>query len=162
MINLIVINFASAAILTISWQPDAIAAKGSRPMKFWFTRKAPKVVYDGKAPYDATVEQVLRVAREVNTAPTETDGEVFDLIEALHQESAAPPASFAPAPFAPAPFAPGRPTVSRAAREEMERRVASYRAFQIRLNEEREARIRLTMDNVRATLKQSAQDSSPR
>lgn len=130
-------------------------------MKFWFTRKAPKDIYDGKAPYDATVEQVLRVAREVNTAPAEADGEVFDLIKALHQEPAAPPAPVTPA-FTPAPFTSERPTASSSAREEIERRVADYRAFQIRLNEEREARIRRTMDDVRAQLKQSAQDSSLR
>ncbi len=51
------------------------------------------------------------------------------------------------------------PTVSRATREEMERRLASYRAFQMRLNEEREARIRRTMDDVRAQLKQSQNSS---
>jgi hypothetical protein len=40
-------------------------------------------------------------------------------------------------------------------RQEMERRIADYRAFQMKLNDEREARIRRTMDDVRASLKQS-------
>jgi hypothetical protein len=43
----------------------------------------------------------------------------------------------------------------------MERRIADYRAFQIKLNEEREARIRRTMDEVRASLKQSSTPKPP-
>jgi hypothetical protein len=127
-----------------------MAAKGGA-MKFWFTKKTPKDVYDVKAPFDATVEQALRVAQEVNTAPVETDREVFDFIKAFQ----AAPAGREPAPpqHVPSASALPRPTVSRAARDEMDRRVASYRAFQMRLNEEREARIRRTMDGVRAQLK---------
>lgn len=131
-------------------------------MKFWFTKKAPKQVYDGKAPYDATVEQVLRVAREVNTAPAEADRDVFDFVKALgpqtEQEVTAEPAGVQALSASALP----RPTVSRATRQEMERRVANYRAFQMKLNEEREARIRRTMDDIRTGLKQSAQDPSRR
>jgi hypothetical protein len=126
-------------------------------MKFWFTRKNPKDVYDAKAPFDATVEQALRVAQEVNAAPTEADRDVFDFAKAFTTAPvAAKPEPQIPAlPDVSASSLP-RPTVSRAARDEMDRRIASYRAFQLRLNEEREARIRQTMDGVRAQLKQSA------
>jgi hypothetical protein len=142
-------------------------------MKFWFTKKTPKEAYDGKAPYDATVEQVLRVAREVNSAPAETALDIFDFEKALRpnaeQDETPPPTSAQPTTAPPALTQPAsaqtasilaRPTVSRATREEMERRKASFRAFQIRLNDEREARIRRTMDDVRARLKQSDQDST--
>ncbi len=122
-------------------------------MKFWFTRKTPKDVYDGKAPYDATVEQALRVAREVSSAPVEADREIFDFVRAFQ---AAPE----PVPQVPAASSLPRPTVSRAARDEMDRRVANFHAFQMKLNEEREARIRRTMDDVRAQLKQSAAPDS--
>jgi hypothetical protein len=130
-------------------------------MKFWFTKKTPKDAYDGKAPYDATVEQVLRVAQEVSAAPAETERETFDfatafLIKAEPVQPAAPAATDEAAPFALS-----RPTVSRAARQEIERRVADYRAFQIKLNDEREARIRRTMDDVRAKLKQLAAQKPP-
>jgi hypothetical protein len=129
-------------------------------MKFWFTKKTPKDLYDGKAPYDATVEQVLRVAREVNAEPADAEREAFDFAKALHadvqQDTTVAPATLPAAP------ALARPTVSRAAREEIERRVASYRAFQMKLNDEREARIRRTMDEVRAKLKQSASDTTLR
>jgi hypothetical protein len=130
-------------------------------MKFWFTKKTPKDAYDGKAPYDATVEQVLRVAQEVSAAPAETERETFDfgtafLTKAEPVQPAAPAATDEPAPFALS-----RPTVSRAARQEIERRVADYRAFQIKLNDEREARIRRTMDDVRAKLKQLAAQKPP-
>lgn len=130
-------------------------------MKFWFTKRTPKDVYDGKAPFDATVEQVLRAVQEVNAAPVETEREDFDFAKALRPQPASAPATYAAA-LTPAASPPGRPAVSRATREEMERRIADYRAFQIRLNEEREARIRRTMDDVRAQLKRAAQDSSPR
>jgi hypothetical protein len=43
----------------------------------------------------------------------------------------------------------------------MERRLANYRAFQKKLNDEREERIRRTMDDVRAKLKQSAAQHPP-
>jgi hypothetical protein len=125
-------------------------------MKFWFTKKSPKDAYDGKAPYDATVEQVLRVAQEVNAAPAETERDAFDFAKAfLTKVEPVQPAAPA-ATDEQAPFALSRPTVSRATRQEMERRIADYRAFQMKLNDEREARIRRTMDDVRAKLKQSA------
>jgi hypothetical protein len=125
-------------------------------MKFWFTKKTPKDAYDGKAPYDATVEQVLRVAQEVNAAPPEADREIFDFAKAFRVK-AKPVAPAEPSPVEePAIPTLSAPRVSRAAREEMERRIASYRAFQMKLNDEREARIRRTMDDVRAKLKQSA------
>ncbi|MDQ8730849.1 hypothetical protein [Bradyrhizobium sp. LHD-71] len=136
-------------------------------MKFWFTKKSPQDAFDVKAPYDATVEQTLRVAQEVNAAPVEAERELFDFAEAFRPKAAPAPM---PAPTAPPPQRPSatpppttgrsRPTVSRAAREEMERRIANYRAFQIKLNEEREARIRRTMDDVRARLKQSSVQNS--
>jgi hypothetical protein len=137
-------------------------------MKFWFAKKTPRETYDGKAPYDATVEQVLRVAREVSTAPAEAEREVFDFGKAMHP-SVAPAAPKAPVtPAAPAATNEAfsvpttRTTISRAERAMMERRVADYRAFQMKLNEEREARIRRTMDNLRAKLQQSVQDNPPR
>ena len=129
-------------------------------MKFWFTKKTPKDVYDGKAPYDATVEQALRVAQEVSAAPAEADREIFDFVKALRPDAvqnAMPKLAAVPQPSV---SALSRPTVSRVERAEMERRIANYRAFQTKLNDEREARIRRTMDDVRAKLKQSAQDSS--
>lgn len=130
-------------------------------MKFWFTKKTPKDAYDGKAPYDATVEQVLRVAQEVSAAPAETERETFDFAKAfLTRPEPVQPAAPA-ATDEPAPFALSRPTVSRAERQEIERRVADYRAFQIKLNDEREARIRRTMDDVRAKLKQLAAPKPP-
>jgi hypothetical protein len=132
-------------------------------MKFWFTKKSPKEQYEGKAPFDATVEQVLLVAREVNSAPTETDPDIFDFEKALRpnaEQDATPQPASTETASAQTAFTLPRPTISRATREEMERRKASFRAFQVRLNEEREARIRRTMDDVRAGLKQSAQDST--
>ena len=130
-------------------------------MKFWFAKKTPKDAYDGKAPYDATVEQVLRVAQEVSAAPAETERETFDFAKAFltKPEPVQPPAPAATDEQP--PFALSRPTVSRAVRQEMERRIADYRAFQIKLNDEREARIRRTMDDVRAKLKQSAPQKPP-
>jgi hypothetical protein len=124
-------------------------------MKFWFTKKTPKDMYDGKAPYDATVEQVLRVAQEVSAAPAETERETFDFAKAFRAKAEpSRPAGILSLDTSAA--SPAQPRVSRAAREEMERRIASYRAFQMKLNDEREARIRRTMDDVRAKLKQSA------
>src|SRR5690349_14634537 len=79
------INLAKTPILTTSWQPDAMAAKGPA-MKLWFTKKTPKDIYDGKAPYDATVEQVLRVAREVNATPAEAERDSFDFSQAFRAE----------------------------------------------------------------------------
>jgi hypothetical protein len=125
-------------------------------MKFWFTKKTPKDVYDGKAPYDATVEQALRVAREVSAAPAEAEREVFDFVKALRPQVEPSPVAV---PVTRDPLSLTKPTVSRATRDEMERRLASYRAFQMKLNEEREARIRRTMDDVRAQLKQSQNPS---
>jgi hypothetical protein len=129
-------------------------------MKFWFTKKTPKDLYDGKAPYDATVEQVLRVAQEVSTTPAETEREVFDFAKAfrVRTEPVTPPLS---TPLNDAPYSPAVPKVSRAVREEMERRLANYRAFQKKLNDDREERIRRTMDDVRAKLKQSAAQHPP-
>jgi hypothetical protein len=126
-------------------------------MKFWFTKKSPKDLYDVKPPFDATVEQALRVAQEVNAAPVEADREVFDFVKAFRTEPvAAQPVPQVPAiPVISAAALP-RPTVSRAERADMERRIANYRAFQMKLNEEREARIRRTMEGVRTQLKQSA------
>jgi hypothetical protein len=125
-------------------------------MKLWFTKKAPKDVYEGKAPYDATVEQALRVAREVSAEPAEAERDVFDFVEVLRPQADARPLAES---VTRDPFPLTKPTVSRATREEMERRLASYRAFQMKLNEEREARIRRTMDDVRAQLKQSQNSS---
>jgi hypothetical protein len=124
-------------------------------MKFWFTKKTPKDMYDGKAPYDATVEQVLRVAQEVRAAPAEPEREVFDFAKAFRAKAEPVPPTSLSSFDAPA-AALTQPRVSRAEREEMERRIANYRAFQKKLNDEREARIRRTMDDVRAKLKQSA------
>jgi hypothetical protein len=135
--------------------------KGLGAMKFWFTKKSSTDAHDGKAPYDATVEQVLRVAQEVNAAPAETDREVFDFAEAFRTKSE-PVLPADPAPVEEqTTFELSRPMVSRATREEMERRIAAYRAFQMKLNEEREARIRRTMDDVRAKLQQSAAPKPP-
>ncbi len=125
-------------------------------MKFWFSKKTPKDVYDVTAPYDATVEQALRVAQEGNAAPVEADRDIFDFAKALLPKSEH---GLAVEPIAP-PTALARPLVSRGERAEMERRVANYRAFQMKLNDEREARIRRTMDDVRAKLKQSATPNS--
>jgi hypothetical protein len=125
-------------------------------MKFWFTKKTPKDVYGGKAPYDATVEQALLVAREVSSAPAETERDVFDIAKALRPQAEQGPVA---EPVTRDPLSLTKPSVSRATREEMERRLASYRAFQMKLNEEREARIRRTMDDVRAKLKQSQNSS---
>jgi hypothetical protein len=130
-------------------------------MKFWFTKKTPKEAYDGKAPYDATVEQVLRVAQEVSAAPAETAPEIFDFANTFRPrtEPALPTEPAAVNEQAPSTLS--RPTVSRTERQEMERRVADYRAFQVRLNEEREARIRRTMDEVRENLKQMGTAKPP-
>lgn len=129
-------------------------------MKFWFTKKTPKDVYDGKAPYDATVERVLRVVQEVRSTPAEADRDVFDFGEAMRPNAEqSPTAQPDPAPT-PYVFAPAPPMVSRTERDEMERRVASYRAFQMKLNDDREARIRRTMEDIRAGLKRSAPDST--
>jgi hypothetical protein len=126
-------------------------------MKFWFSKKTPKDVYDVKAPYDAAVELALRVAQEVNAAAPDADRDVFDFAKALRPKSEPDlsPELIAPPQELPALATP-RPMVSRAAREEMEHRIANYRAFQKKLNDDREARIRRTMDDVRAKLKQSA------
>ena len=141
-------------------------------MKFWFAnKKSPKEVYDGKAPYDATVEQALRVAREVSTAPAEVEREVFDFGKAMRPSVATSSPNVVPTPAPPAAPATTteafsvpttRTAISRAERAEMERRVADYRAFQMKRNEEREARVRRTMDNLRAKLQQSVQDNPPR
>ena len=125
-------------------------------MKLWFAKQTPKDVYDVRAPYDATVEQALRVAQELNAAPVEADRDIFDFAKALRPKSEH---DLAVEPIAP-PTALTRPMVSRAERDEMERRVANYRAFQMKLNDEREARIRRMMDDVRAKLKQSATPNS--
>jgi len=135
-------------------------------MKFWFTKKTPKDLYDGKAPYDATVEQVLRVAQEVSTTPAETEREVFDFDKAFRVKTE-PAVPLLPAPLNDVPLdhvpvhSPATPKVSRAVREEMERRLANYRAFQKKLNDDREERIRRTMDDVRAKLKDSAAQHPP-
>jgi len=129
-------------------------------MKFWFTKKTPKELYDGKAPYDATVEQVLRVAQEVSATPAETERDDFDFAKAFRVK-AEPAAPVLGAPLSDAPYSPAVPKVSRAVREEMERRLSNYRAFQKKLNDEREERIRRTMDDVRAKLKQSAAQHPP-
>ena len=140
------------AIMTASFN-----GRKGRAMKFWFTKKSPKDMYDVKAPFDATVEQALRVAQEVNAAPAEADREVFDFVKALKRDVIAAQAEpQVPAiPVISATALP-RPMVSRTERADIERRIANYRAFQMKLNEEREARIRRTMDSVRAQLKQSA------
>ena len=131
-------------------------------MKFWFTKKTPKDLYDGKAPYDATVEQVLRVAQEVSTTPAESERDTFDFAKAFRTKAEpAPPVAAPPLDaFAP-PAELKKPKVSRATRDDMERRIANYRAFQMKLNDEREARIRQTMDDLRAKLKQSAAQNPP-
>ena len=124
-------------------------------MKLWFTRKTPKDAYDVKAPYDATVEQMLRVAQEVNATPIEVDREIFDFARTFRNGAGlAQAAGPAEPPSVPPAGVTSPPKVSRAMREEMERRVANYRSFQIKLNDAREARIRRTMDEVRAKLSQ--------
>ena len=121
-------------------------------MKSWFSKKMPKDADQGGSPYDATIERVLQMAREVNAAPAEAEAEVFDFPKALPPKT--PPARVQAPAAATAPVKP--PTsIANATREDMERRIANYRAFQLKLNEEREARIRRTMDDVRAMLRQS-------
>ena len=93
-------------------------------MKFWFTKKTPKDMYDGKAPYDATVEQVLRVAQEVRAAPAEAEREVFDFAKAFRAKAEPVPPTSLSSFDAPA-AALTQPRVSRAEREEMERRIAN-------------------------------------
>ena len=130
-------------------------------MKFWFNKKTPREVYDGKAPYDATVEQVLRAVQEVRAAPAEAEREVFDFDKAMRPKitPTAPVVAPAPAP-AVSPSSPARPAEG-GERALMRRRLDNYRAFQMKLNEEREARIRRTMDNLRAKLQQSMKDNPP-
>src|SRR5438045_5826266 len=100
-------------------------------MKFWFTKKTPKDLYDGKAPYDATVEQVLRVAQEVSATPAESDRDTFDFAKAFRTKAEpAPPAAASPLDAFALPPELKKPKVSRATRDEMERRIANYRAFQ--------------------------------
>lgn len=131
-------------------------------MKFWFNKKTPREVYDGKAPYDATVEQVLRAVQEVRAAPAESEREVFDFDKAM-RPNATPPAPVAAPATAPevAPSSQARPAAMGGERALMRRRLDNYRAFQMKLNEEREARIRRTMDNLRAKLQQSVKDNPP-
>lgn len=127
-------------------------------MKFWFSKKG------SKAPYDATVEQTLLFVQEVNAASGESESPFPDLATALRQpEHAAPtprPQLLQVPPPAQAP-APRQSAASKSMREELQRRSANYRAFQMKLNEEREARIRKTMDDVRASLQSSAPSSRP-
>lgn len=124
-------------------------------MKFWFSRKS------SKAPYDATVEQTLRFAQEVNSAPLPSEASFADLASAMRKaEPGTPRPSLSP----PQPASPASkmtpPSASNSMREELERRTANYRAFQMKLNEEREERMRKTMADVRTSLQQSAAQNS--
>lgn len=126
-------------------------------MKFWFSKKS------SKAPYDATVEQTLLFVQEVNAASEETESQLPDLATALRQPEHTAPTprpQLLQVPPAPTP-APGQSAVSKSMRDELQRRSANYRAFQMKLNEEREARIRKTMDGVRASLQASPSSSRP-
>lgn len=128
-------------------------------MKFWFSKKS------SKAPYDATVEQTLLFVQEVNATSSESESQLPDLATALRQPEHAAPAprpqllQVSPPP-AQAP-APRQSAASKSMREELQRRSANYRAFQMKLNEEREERIRKTMNDVRASLQSSAPVSRP-
>jgi hypothetical protein len=128
-------------------------------MKFWFSKKS------SKAPYDATVEQTLLFAQEVNATALPSETDFADLASALRQpEHVTPRPQPQPIPASqPAAAAPKvRPSASNSMRDELERRSANYRAFQLKLNEEREARIAKTMADVRASLQQAtAQKSRP-
>ncbi len=128
-------------------------------MKFWFSKKS------SKAPYDATVEQTLLFVQEVNAASEQNESQLPDLASALRQpEHAAPPARpqlLKVPPAAVQPPIPRQSAASNTMREELQRRSANYRAFQMKLNEEREERIRKTMSDVRASLQSSAPSSRP-
>lgn len=127
-------------------------------MKFWFSKKS------SKAPYDATVEQTLLFVQEVNAASEESESPLPDLATALRQPEHAvptPPQLLQAPPTAAQTPAPRRTAASNSMREELQRRSANYRAFQMRLNEEREERIRKTMSDVRASLQSSAPSSRP-
>lgn len=127
-------------------------------MKFWFSRKS------SKAPYDATVEQTLRFAQEVNSTPSPSEASFADLASALRKAEPGTPRPQSLAPPQPAPPASKMtpPSASNSMREELERRTANYRAFQMKLNAEREERMRKTMADVRTSLQQStAQNSRP-
>lgn len=130
-------------------------------MKFWFMRKSPKATYDGQAPYDATVEQVLRVAREMSTEPSDPEHGTFDFAEAFQANAPQTDPSRREPEMEDTPIAIAPPKVSNAAREEIKRRVENYREFQIKLNEEREARIRRTMEDVRDKLNRPAIQKPP-
>lgn len=128
-------------------------------MKFWFSKKS------SKAPYDATVEQTLLFVQEVNAAPEEAESQLPDLATALRQpEHAAPaprPQLLQVPPAAVQTPAPRQSAASKSMRDELQRRSANYRAFQMKLNEEREARMRKTMDGVRASLQTAASSTRP-
>jgi hypothetical protein len=126
-----------------------------RTMKFWFSRKS------GKAPYDATVEQTLLFAQEVNATSEDANEALLDLATALRQPEHAAPAPQAVQRAKPVPAPLRRAAGSSAMREELQRRSADYRAFQLKLNEAREERIRKTMADVRASLKAAAQATRP-
>ena len=91
---------------------------------------------------------------------------MFDFDKAFRVKTE-PAVPLLPAPLNDVPLdhvpvhSPTVPKVSRAVREEMERRLANYRAFQKKLNDDREERIRRTMDDVRAKLKDSAAQHPP-
>ena len=133
---------------------------------------------DGKTPFDATVEQTLRAAQAINDATSEPLSEtptrdVFDIFSVLRESKPAgapdteppqiealtiePKQIDAPS-LNPAPPQAGHPTrigpKPGPMRAEVERRAANYRAFQMKLNEDREARIRKTMADVRSQLQQ--------
>jgi hypothetical protein len=145
---------------------------------------------DDKAAFDATVEQTLRAAQAINEAPPEPASEapardIFDIFRSLREPM--PAVATAPDTESPqidalqieptrvepqvdAPSA-GRPVRTGAKpgpkpgpmRAEVERRTANYRAFQIKLNEDREARIRKTMADVRSQLQRlDSQGPRPR
>lgn len=130
-------------------------------MKFWFSKKGYRETREAKAPFDATVEQTLRAAQDVSATPEEKPArDIFDIFSTLRQPRA-PGADAALNPDMPRPDArppsmasseTGRPAVPRIMRDEMERRAANYRALQMKLNDDREARIRKTMADVRIKL----------
>jgi len=91
------------------------------------------------------------------TEPPQPDALQVERLHAEPQIGALPPAPAAPAASRPVRTG-AKPGPMRA---EVERRAANYRAFQMKLNEDREARIRKTMADVRSQL-QRLDSQAPR
>lgn len=93
------------------------------------------------------------------TEPPQIDALQVEPIDAEPQIGAPPPGPAAP----PASRAARTGAKAGPMRVEVERRAANYRAFQIKLNEDREARIRKTMADVRSQLQRlDSQGPRPR